>query len=385
MSYDSQPRLELCNCLEDGLRKLGEQPFGTYVPALDFDVVTESLGPSHLYSYMTRGHEQQGTTVDGQDLHDILQSLVLQVVDVAADDFSPEVPLTTYGLDSLTAGRLSSALRPWVTLSQMQLLGDMTFATLEAHVAKAQQSKVEDGEASASNADAAAGAAELERMVKKYSIGFDPDAKRPTGSLLPDAIVLITGTTGSLGSYFLAQLLADDRVSHVYAFNRPSESSIVERQMAGFKARELDVSLLSSPKLVYVEGDAASGQLGLAKEMYEKIRKEVTIIIHNAWRLDLNAPLKTFVPNIAGTRNLLDLARASPRTDNVRFAFISTIGTTQNWRDLSKPAPEEIVEDASLAAMRGYGEGKYVAEKVSHSDTSMQNEIDTDTGSDRCR
>ncbi|EPS92706.1 hypothetical protein FOMPIDRAFT_1170901 [Fomitopsis schrenkii] len=246
----------------------------------------------------------------------------------------------------------------------MQLLGDMTFAALEAHVMKTQQSKHEEGAASASNVDVAAGAAELERMIKKYSIGFDADAKRPTGPLLPDAVVLVTGTTGGLGSYFLAQLLVDDRVSRVYAFNRPSESSIAERQTAGFKARELDVSLLSSSKLVYVEGDAAAGQLGLVKEMYERLRQEVTVIIHNAWRLDLNAPLKTFVPNIAGTRNLLDLARSSPHADSVRFAFISTIGTTQNWRDLSKLVPEEIVEDASLAVMRGYGEGKYVAERI---------------------
>lgn len=348
-------------------------------------MVTDSLGPSHLYGYMTRGREQQGNAVDGQDLHDVLQSLVLQIVDVAADDFSPEVPLTTYGLDSLTAGRLSSALRPWASLSQMQLLGDMTFAALEAHVAKAQQSKQEDGATSASNADIAAGAAELERMIRKYSIGFDADAQRPTGPLLPDAVVLITGTTGGLGSYFLAQLLADDRVSRVYAFNRPSENSIAERQAAGFKARELDTSLLSSSKLVYVEGDAASSQLGLAKELYEKLRNEVTIIIHNAWRLDLNAPLKTFVPNIAGTRNLLDLARTSPHADSIRFAFISTIGTTQNWRDLSKPAPEDIVEDASLAVMRGYGEGKYVAERVRRLPAIIHNEEDTDAGClDRC-
>ena len=221
-------------------------------------------------------------------------------------------------------------------------------------------------------------------MIRKYSIGFDVDAQRPTGPLLPDAVVLITGTTGGLGSYFLAQLLTDDRVSRVYAFNRPSENSIAERQAAGFKARELDTSLLSSSKLVYVEGDAASSQLGLAKELYEKLRKEVSIIIHNAWRLDLNAPLKTFVPNIAGTRNLLDLARTSPHADSIRFAFISTIGTTQNWRDLSKPAPEDIVEDASLAVMRGYGEGKYVAERVRRLPAIKDNEVGIDAGCPDC-
>ena len=46
------------------------------------------------------------------------------------DDFSPEVPLTTYGLDSIGAAKLAAGLRPHISVSQMQLLGGVTWAQL---------------------------------------------------------------------------------------------------------------------------------------------------------------------------------------------------------------------------------------------------------------
>jgi nucleoside-diphosphate-sugar epimerase len=90
----------------------------------------------------------------------------------------------------------------------------------------------------------------------------------------------------------------------------------------------------------------------------------VTAIIHNAWRLDFNLALSSFEPHLLGTRRLIDLALSSSNADSIRFLFTSSIGTTQSWPKEKGPYPEEVQHDAKYAIGTGYGEGKYVSERV---------------------
>jgi aryl carrier-like protein len=119
------------------LFKLNDGPLDQYVPPFDWNVVKENLGPSQLYDYMALN--KNSIVADDEDPRAALQGLVLQFVDVSVEDFSVEVPLTAYGLDSISAGRLAFALRPLVTVSQMQLLADWSLLDLEARIAKARE------------------------------------------------------------------------------------------------------------------------------------------------------------------------------------------------------------------------------------------------------
>jgi len=112
-----------------------------YIPPVDFEVVQGNLGPSVLYDYMVRTSQSADAGGDGQNLREALQTLILQFVDVSLDDFSPEVPLTAYGLDSISAGRLSFGLRPFIVVSQMQLLADLSLLDIEARIEKANAAK----------------------------------------------------------------------------------------------------------------------------------------------------------------------------------------------------------------------------------------------------
>ncbi|KAF7329008.1 Polyketide synthase [Mycena venus] len=134
---------EMCNYIEDGLRKLADGPLNIYVPAVDFDVAQKNLGPSALYDHLIRKTRNVDATGDGANLVDVLTPLLLQFIDVSAEDFSPEVPFTSYGLDSLSAGRLSVALRPWIVMSQMQLLTDVSLLDLEARIMVVRATKSE--------------------------------------------------------------------------------------------------------------------------------------------------------------------------------------------------------------------------------------------------
>jgi len=160
-------------------------------------------------------------------------------------------------------------------------------------------------------------------------------------------------------------LLADDRVKKVYALNRPSSSaSILERHKDKFVDRGLDIALLESERLTFIEGDASQEYLGVGKRLYEELQGSVTTIIHNAWKLDFNLSLSSFESHVGGTRNLVDFALSGSYSSNVRFLFTSTIAAAQSWGPTDGLVPEEPISNAGYAVGGGYGEGKYVAEQI---------------------
>ncbi|KAH9841048.1 uncharacterized protein C8Q71DRAFT_890608 [Rhodofomes roseus] len=121
---------ELNNCIEDGILLLAREPVGVYVPNLKWDLVRQHLGPSLLYDYLADSNPRPAPSRTQQMSRDDLLFIVLQHVDVPADFFSPDAPLSRYGMDSLSAGRLAYALKNVVTVSSMQLLGGLSFAEL---------------------------------------------------------------------------------------------------------------------------------------------------------------------------------------------------------------------------------------------------------------
>ncbi|KAF7293800.1 Nonribosomal peptide synthetase [Mycena chlorophos] len=280
---------------------------------------------------------------------------------------NPTIDLFEQGFDSLNATflrhRIVGALRASPSLlpvaQQIPRNFIYTYASVQ-QLAHALQELVV-GNAGGAKRDAAAAA--MEAMIAKYSsaglVGFLPEGQMPTGE---GAVVLLTGSTGGLGSHVLELLIANPGVSKIFAFNRPNDKiPILQRQEAAFAERGLDTTALKSEKLVFLVGDSTKADLGLPAEQYAEVKRSVNTIIHNAWTLDFNKTLLSFEPHIAGTRNLIDLARAMRATP--RFVFTSSVGSAQAWDLSSGPVPEEIL-DVRLAVGTGYGESKYVAERL---------------------
>lgn len=90
----------------------------------------------------------------------------------------------------------------------------------------------------------------------------------------------------------------------------------------------------------------------------------MTIIIHNAWKLDFNLSLSSFEPHIRSTRNLVDLALRSPQPAQVRFLFMSSIASARSWNPHEGEVPESLSLGPNAAAGSGYGASKFVAEQV---------------------
>ncbi|KAJ7785171.1 putative aminoadipate reductase [Mycena maculata] len=208
------------------------------------------------------------------------------------------------------------------------------------------------------------GKAIVEEMIAKYSQGFDAPIPKSMVSSSGRAVVLLTGSTGGLGSHLLEMLLGSASVERVYAFNRKGRTPLSERQREAFVDRALNGKLLSSEKLVYLEGDSSQSDLGLPANVWTTLRDSVTAIIHNAWMLDFNKTLSSFESHVKGTRNLIDLARQSPNASHVRFLFTSSIASAQGWDQKLGVFPEELQLDANVAVGSGYGESKYISERI---------------------
>lgn len=117
------------------------------------------------------------------------------------------------------------------------------------------------------------GAEVIEELVKKYTkdIGLLNTVSPPT--LKVATTVLLTGSTGHIGSHILANLLKIDHIDKVYAFNRssPTTRSLLDRHIDRFRDVGIDPQLLESKKLVLITGDATRSDLGIDKELYAEV------------------------------------------------------------------------------------------------------------------
>lgn len=295
--------------------------------------------------------------------------LVEQAAAINNDDV-PEVDMDLFaqGFDSLSAtflrnriiGALRSSESPSAKQAASQVNQNIVFAnpTIK-QLANKLMSLVDPQAADASSHDPAA---EMIDMIAKYSATL-ADPKEPK------AVVLLTGSTGTLGTHLLFQLLRNENVAKVYAYNRKSSAaSSSERQKAAFVDKGFDAGLLEDAvaplKVEFLEGDAAHENLGLDPAVYAELQRTCTHIIHNAWRLDFNLSLSSFESHVAGVRSLLALSLSSPHWSRVRFLFTSSIAVLQHWDTDKGPAPEEGALDAKVAVGNGYGESKYVAEQL---------------------
>lgn len=194
-------------------------------------------------------------------------------------------------------------------------------------------------------------ASRLAGLVSKYS-----------DDLGDSHVVILTGSTGSLGAYLLHELLRDLSVSKIYCLNRSPDAA--SRQLKSMQEKGL-VTYKQFPRRVeFLQAEFGSERLGLEDERYDALLEDVDTIIHNAWKVNFNHRAEAFEnPHIQGIRRLVDFSIASERMAHIHF--VSSISTIQGFSQNKGPSiPEVIYTDATVAARQGYGESKHVSERI---------------------
>lgn len=115
---------------------------------------------------------------------------------------------------------------------------------------------------------------EMETLIKRYST-FKKHVPGPSPA--PEGhVVVLTGSTGSLGAHVLTLLVTRSDVRKVYCLVRGENPQ--ERVLEALRKRGLSVP--DTTHLVALTSDLSRNDLGLSPAIFAKLQGETTCIIH---------------------------------------------------------------------------------------------------------
>jgi len=154
-----------------------------------------------------------------------------------------------------------------------------SIATLTRYLVEVVAGRTCSGDGTDAISDTASKLKQMEDLVAKYTANFParPTKRYKTTVPVPAGqVVVLTGSTGSLGSQILASLVEDAGVARVYALNRRGVMTVQERQAAMWEDHGLDPRLLASDKIRFVDVDASEG-FAIAEDIVDEVSCVVNI------------------------------------------------------------------------------------------------------------
>lgn len=285
----------------------------------------------------------------------VLSSQFLEGKELAQSD-----DIFACGFDSLKALKLLRFMKSTLRDQDLALGSDLTPKAIYKHPTAAAMSKMLmnslEGDASGPD-ETEASTADMQRMLDCFSrrvddLGLPQKGRTSAGR----AVVLLTGSTGSLGSYLLDGLLQRDSLDKVICLNRAGSTVLKQTEINRSRSLSTDFS-----RVVFTEVDLSKEHLGLSQDQYVGLAREATHIIHNAWPVIFNLPLSAFEPQLQACFRLIELAHASP--NRVTTTFMSSVGAANNWSHIHDgPVPETALTDFRVAEPMGYAHSKQLAE-----------------------
>lgn len=215
-------------------------------------------------------------------------------------------------------------------------------------------------------------------------VDYSRDAEQLISALpstLPAAVgeartVFLTGATGFLGAFVLADLLERRGVHKVFVHTRASNASAAaQRVRDALASRGLWRDAWASGAVEAVVGDLAAPRLGLSDSDWDRVAREVDVIVHNGALVHWVYPYsKLRAANVLSTVAAIELAAAHK---SKALAFVSSTSAldTEHYVHLGdalqsscagvRGVPETDALDGSARGLTsGYGQSKWVAERV---------------------
>ncbi|RKP08944.1 hypothetical protein THASP1DRAFT_34517 [Thamnocephalis sphaerospora] len=243
----------------------------------------------------------------------------------------------------------------------------------------------EEEQAEATRQDTAAAAAAAALAATAYASDLPemtaqlPDSYPVTGAF-PLAnkdrpAFFLTGATGFLGAFVLAELLRRHPKSQVYCLVRASDqAAALERVRKNCRAHLVwQESWETHESIVAVVGDLARPKLGIAPAVWDELADKIDVIVHNGALVHWVYPYqKLRAPNVLGTLEALRLA-ADKRIKPFHFVSSTSVLDTNHYVRESELRRGEgkggVLEADDLEGSRtglgsGYGQSKWVAEKL---------------------
>lgn len=128
----------------------------------------------------------------------------------------------------------------------------------------------------------------MQALLSKYANSLPRSSQQhPLAPSPENMTVVLTGSTGSLGSYLLDTLYHNKNVSHIVCLNRSSKAAEKHNQTGPKRGLS---SALDPDRVTFLKADLSEPQLGLQNSVYEYLRTTVTHVIREFFNLT------TFLP-----------------------------------------------------------------------------------------
>ncbi len=302
--------------------------------------------------------DEESLALDTKDFRSMSSSIRYMIEhSTKLESLGDEDDFFTHGMDSLQVLQVVRRLRTALSKSGTEV--NITTSTIYMHptVAKLSNAIIQLIDPSRIN-DTVAEEDDISKMRESLdSWSSDLPGQNKHSSLT----VILTGSTGSLGSYLLDALLAEPKTTKVYCLNRSNDAS--QRQLKSNSGRGLTTSW-GPDRVSFLQTDMSKPLFGLPKAIYDELLQQVTHIIHNAWAVDFNLSLSSFEDtHIRGVRQFIDFSIHSE--NRAQIFFTSSISTIMNWSaNHSGAVPEQIFDDFTVAQPMGYAESKHISERL---------------------
>ncbi|GAA5802331.1 hypothetical protein HPULCUR_007795 [Helicostylum pulchrum] len=299
--------------------------------------------------------DKDTSTWTEKEIEDFLVNCTAKVLDIPASSFMDlSQSLFDHGLSSLTSIQLRNSIAeyfgdvPQNFIFEHSSISSMSKALMntkeENPISQVEKRYQETQELAIS-------------YVKKAKDYFPVATNRYDST--QDKVIMLTGVTGSLGSFMLRDLLLDPSVKKVYAMVRGNPDHLKSRLITAFESRFLDISLLEDSRVEVLPMRFNEPFLGFTDEKYFELKNEVTIIQHCAWMLDFNMTVDHYDKEcIAPLYNLLKFAyrKANP----MHVHFISSISASAGYGSIIPEEPLPL--DSHVTMPMGYAHSKFVVE-----------------------
>jgi thioester reductase-like protein len=299
------------------------------------------------------GHTGPGRVDDAHIVGDYIRQTMIQITGWSKDKLTRGSENWFHlGLDSLQAISIVRTLRrgleiPDLSLSLIYLNPSVT--ELTGAVLRMQQQEEQSAEATK-----VAQLQQRDQLLHELTAKIQPSASRKQPPAVETHTVILTGSTGNLGTYILDALVKNPSVSHVHCLNRKADAIDVQRQKS--KAYSLNINL---SRVTFWTTDLSQPDFGLQPDEFTRLQQSATVIIHNAWTVNFNLSLPSFRPNLEGIVNLINFCAESPNSPHL--FFLSSISATIRHHTTSGLTPEAVIQ-TTTPAPNGYAESKYLAE-----------------------
>lgn len=305
-----------------------------------------------------------------------IRDIVLSTMDFSSDKeamLDDTTDLFAHGVDSIASIQIRSKLRGLLSKDASAL--PATIVEDSGTIEKLSEAILDLRHGRQSENDAEDQFKLMQQLVSEYSLLPKPSTTSSNQTSTPakqgKKNILLTGSTGSLGTNLLFQLLASPHVEHIYLLVRGSSPEVSKQRLVeAFASRELKLPSNFDDTVSIYPYVLSDDRLGLSADDWAMLVKKVDLIFHLAWSVNFLMPLGGFRQHFGGLQTLLGLASAHAQYSRdgkgARFVFCSSTASVASFQDIhiDTPIPEEIVADPKVSGSIGYSRSKWVAETV---------------------